>query len=352
MAADAYFQKKTKGTTMRSLSTPLLAGQRLMVGFDGTDFNPDLEFLIGTLQVGGLILFAGNLDSPAQIRNLCRDCQDFARQCGLPPLIIAIDQEGGQVARLKPPFTQFAGNPSMLEADDAVDFARVTAGELNDVGINMNMAPVLDVAAIDGPGIMAGRTFGGDPQWVAAMGATVIDHLQQRGIMAVAKHFPGIGRTVLDSHLSLPDLDAPLADLNAVDLVPFAAAIAGGVAGIMLSHIRYTGIDPVWPASLSPAVTADLLRKRMGYTGVVMTDDLDMGAIKPGYPIATAIRQILMADVDIALICHKGPDIEAAWDAIRSLITRDDRMRRMGRASIARILQLKRNYLGAPDWPG
>jgi beta-N-acetylhexosaminidase len=139
--------------------------------------------------------------------------------------------------------------------------------ELKHLGINMNMAPVLDVAPETVDSIMAGRAFGSDPGWVATMGMTVIDHFQRRGIMAVAKHFPGIGRTVLDSHLALPDLDVDAKALAGVDLVPFSTAINGNVAGIMLSHIRYTAIDPVWPASLSPAVTADLLRRKMGYRG-------------------------------------------------------------------------------------
>lgn len=322
-----------------------MAGQRMMVGFDGTDFNDDLKFLIETLRVGGLILFARNLGAPEQVRRLCRDCQMCADRRGLPPLFIAIDQEGGQVARLRAPFTLFAGNPAMRHPADAIHFARVTAMELKQIGINMNMAPVLDVIPQDGNSIMAGRAFGSDPGWVSRMGTTVIDHFQRRGIMAVAKHFPGIGRTVLDSHQALPDLAIDLKDLIDVDLIPFRAAIEGKVAGMMLSHIRYTGIDPIWPASLSPAVTVDLLRRRLGYDGVVMTDDLDMGAIKPAYDLATAIGQILLADVDIALICHKGPDIEAAWERIRQTITEDNALRQKGQRSVERILRLKRAYL-------
>lgn len=328
-----------------TISTEVMAGQRLIVGFDGTEFSLDLEYLIGTLKVGGLILFSRNLDTPEQIRQLCWDCQGYAGRCGLPPLFIAIDQEGGQVARLKPPFTRFPGNPSMKHPDDAVYFGQVTARELKDVGINMNMAPVLDIAPEGTDSIMAGRAFGGDPGWVSSMGMTVIDSLQQREIMAVAKHFPGIGRTILDSHLALPDLNIDLKTLSDFDLVPFNAAIQGNVAGIMLSHIRYTGIDPVWPASLSPAITSDLLRRRMGYDGVVMTDDLDMGAIKPNHDIGTAIGQILLADVDIALICHKGPDIETAWNRIRHSISEDVQLKQMGKRSIERIMQLKRAYL-------
>jgi beta-N-acetylhexosaminidase len=330
---------------MDTISAETMAGQRLMVGFDGTFFNDDLKWLVGTLRVGGLILFSRNLEEPDQIRQLCQDCQSYARQCGLPSLFIAIDQEGGQVARLKPPFTQFPGNPAMRDIEDAIRFARVTARELKDMGINMDMAPVLDVAPENTDSIMAQRAFGSDPQWVTALGTTVIDHLQRRGVMAVAKHFPGIGRTVLDSHLALPDLDADMAALTDVDLVPFAAAIVNNVAGIMLSHIRYTAIDPMWPASLSPSVTTDLLRVQMGYRGVVMTDDLDMGAIKPGYDIDTAIERILLSDVDIALICHKGPDIEAAWEKIRRSTTEDADLNDKGARSFRRILELKKSYL-------
>ncbi|WP_231717142.1 glycoside hydrolase family 3 N-terminal domain-containing protein [Desulfosarcina ovata] len=333
---------------MKNHTADTMAGQRLMVGFDGTAFNADLKYLIENLKVGGLILFSRNLETPEAIAQLCRDCQAAAADHGLPPLLIGIDQEGGLVARLKAPFfTEFAGNPAMRTTADAVDFARVTAGELHAIGVNMDMAPVLDVAPQGIDSIMAERVFGSDPQWVASMGRTVIEQFQQRGIMAVGKHFPGIGRTVLDSHLALPDLDIDLQALTDFDLVPFRAAIAAGVAGMMLSHIRYTGVDPVWPASLSPAVTADLLRRQLGYQGVVMTDDLDMGAIKPAYDIATAIDQVLLADVDIALICHKGPDIQTACDRIRKRLTDDARLRTLGQRSLERILTLKRDYLDA-----
>nr|WP_306304163.1 glycoside hydrolase family 3 N-terminal domain-containing protein [Desulfosarcina cetonica] len=232
-----------------------IAGQRLMVGFDGTGFNDDLQFLIETLKVGGLILFSRNLETPTQIAQLCRDCQAAAARRGLPPLFIGIDQEGGLVARLKAPhFTVFPGNPSMRHVDDAAAFARVTADELHSIGVNMDMAPVLDVAPKEIDSVMVRRAFGSDPAWVARLGRTVIEGLQQRGIMAVGKHFPGIGRTVLDSHLALPDLDIDEKTLAAFDLVPFKAAMAADVAAMMLSHIRFTAIDPLWPASLSPAV--------------------------------------------------------------------------------------------------
>ena len=328
-----------------SLTREQLAGQRLMVSFEGTALDPDLRYLIDTLKVGGIVLFKNNVADPAQLGRLCRSVQEHARRCGQPPLLIAIDQEGGQVARLKPPFTQFPGNPAMGGTADARRFARVTAAELAGAGVNMNLAPVLDVAPADIDSIMAKRAFGGDPDWVSQMGATVIDGLQAGGIMAVGKHFPGIGRTVADSHLDMPSLQIDRAALQSVDLVPFEAAIGHEVAGIMLSHIRYPGLDPIWPASLSPAIAQDLLRRRMGYGGLVLTDDLDMGAIDKHFDFSDVIRQTLAADIDLALICHRSGRMETAFAQIAAALTDSQSMYQQGLAAARRILHTKRRYL-------
>lgn len=223
-----------------------------MVGFDGKSMNSDLEFLIGTLKIGGLILFSRNMGPPDEIRKLCSDVQEYARSSGQPPLIIAIDQEGGQVARLKAPFfSEFPGNPAIKTRQDTLHFARVTASELRSIGVNMNYAPVLDVTRPDIPDIMAGRSFGSDAHQSAALGTTVIETLEENNILSVAKHFPGIGRTVLNSHLDLPVVKEDLDALDSCDLIPFQAAMQSGVSGIMLSHILYEKLDPLWPASLS-----------------------------------------------------------------------------------------------------
>ncbi len=329
-----------------TLSTRQLAGQRLMVGFNGTTVNDDLLFLIQKLHVGGVILFTRNIVDPLQLQNLCADIQRCGRRSGLPPLYLAIDQEGGDVARLKEPFTQLPGASQIVNEADAFEFVRITAAELRTAGVNMNMAPVMDIAPEGIPSIMASRSYGADPAQVSRLGCRVIEYFQQRNIMAVAKHFPGIGRTVLDSHDDMSTLDVDMDILKQSDLIPFESAIHCQVAGVMLSHISYKRIDPDWPASLSPAIAGDLLRKEMGYTGVVMTDDLDMGAIKRHYDIETVIKQILAADVDIALICHKGPDIQMAHETILKQITDSIGLRRKGIASVNRILQLKVKYLG------
>ncbi len=323
-----------------------LAGQRLMIGFDGIALNSDLEFYIDTLKVGGIILFSRNIKDVQQLKNLCRSAQTYAEDCGQPPLFIAIDQEGGQVARLKKPFTIFPGNPFITNRAEARRFAEITATELRQVGINMNMAPVLDVAPEKIVSIMAGRAFGHDPGQVSLLGTEVIRGLQENGILSVGKHFPGIGRTVMDSHIDLPSLDVTPEDLAAMDLPPFQAAIADNVAGIMLSHIHYPRLDPKWPASLSPAIARDLLRQELGFDGLVLTDDLDMGAIQKHYPIHDAVEQILKAEIDIVLICHKGPDIQTAFDEILRQANHSGIMAKKGEKAVERIIGTKKRLTG------
>lgn len=331
---------------INSLSEEQLAGQRLMVGFNGTKLNDELQFLIRELRVGGIILFSRNLETPDQIEALCESAQGFADKCGQPALLISIDQEGGKVARLKEPFTRFPGNPSMSGEADAVRFAEITASELSGLGVNMDMAPVLDVIPETGNSVMATRAFGDDPGWVSRLGTEVIRHLQQNNIMAVAKHFPGIGRTTLDSHDDLPTVAVDLNTLNQTDLVPFKAAMAQNVAGMMVSHIMYDQIDDQWPASLSSLVANDLLRKTMGYGGVVITDDLDMGAIQNHYDIHTIMKQILNAEIDIALICHSLNQMETAFRLSLDFLKRSPKNMQSGIRSVERILDLKKKYLG------
>jgi beta-N-acetylhexosaminidase len=323
-----------------------LAGQRLMAGFEGKHLDRLLQGLIADLQLGGLILFKRNVESPRQLAGLCRAVQRYARDCGLPPLFIAIDQEGGQVARLGPPFTQFPGNPAIRNTADAERFARITAIELAWVGINMNLAPVLDAAPEGIDSIMARRAFGSNPRQVARLGQAVIAGMQAGGIMAVAKHFPGIGRTRLDSHLDLPRLDADLRSLEAYDLIPFQAAIGETVAGIMLSHILYPRLDSQWPASLSPAIAHDLLRQRMGFAGLVLTDDLEMGAIARHFGFGAAIRQVIRARVDVALICRSAEKLRRAHAIMARKIGESEKRRAAAEAAAARILAMKAQYLG------
>jgi len=318
------------------------AGQRLMAGFRGTRLNDELRFLIDELKIGGIILFARNIESRTQVADLCRSVQERAIARGQPPLFIAVDQEGGPVARFRPPrFGELPGAPRVRDAAEATRLARKTAAALTEMGLNMNMAPVLDVAPADMASIMADRAYGADPERAAEMGVAVIQGLQENGVMAVGKHFPGIGRTVLDSHHDLPAFDGTREDLDAVELPPFAAGIRAGVSGVMLSHIRYDGIDSEWPASLSSRIALDLLREEMGFGGLVLTDDLDMGAIKKHFDIDAAIERVLAAGVDVAIICHSLDALKRAHGLIRSHLAGG---RFNGEASVERIMGLKRRF--------
>ncbi|MFO7964942.1 MAG: glycoside hydrolase family 3 N-terminal domain-containing protein [Desulfobacterales bacterium] len=327
------------------LSPEQIAGQRLIAGFDGTTLNDELKFLIDGLKVGGLILFKRNIIDAGQTGRLCRDILKYADSCGQPPLFIAVDQEGGQVARLPDAFTRFPGNPFITTPSQAEIFAVSTARDLTGLGINMNMAPVLDVPPFKGDSIMRERAFSHRPSIVSELGGTVIDAFQHNHIMSVAKHFPGIGRTTLDSHLERPEFDGDITDMHSHDLIPFQTAIEKRVAGIMLSHILYTRIDPKWPASLSSEIADNLLRKRMGYDGIVMTDDLDMAAITNHYNIQTVVDQILSAGIDIALICRKGPHIEIAFQRILEHLRNGKLPENKWTDPLRRIVDLKRKYL-------
>jgi len=316
-----------------------MAGQRLMLGFDGIELNKDLKHIIGDIKAGGIVLFKRNIETPEQVTRLCRACQDYAKSCNIPPLFISVDQEGGVVARLKEPFTMFRGNPFIESIQDARNFAAITADELRRVGINMNFAPVLDMVPEGVDSIMKDRAFKGDAEQVSTLGMEVIHTLQENGIMAVAKHFPGIGRTLKDSHFHLPVLDIDLETLRQSDMVPFVAAKNEGVSGIMLSHISYPQLDSLWQASLSPFIVNELLRTQMEYDGLVMTDDLDMKAIQ--HDMKTCIRQILKSGIDMALICHKGPDIDKASHEIIRLLNEDESLYEMGEKSVKRILRMQ-----------
>ena len=321
-----------------------LAGQRLMAGFNGTTLNDEIKYLIHDLKVGGIILFADNVEDPGQVARLCRDSQAFAQQCNCLPLFLAIDQEGGQVARLKMPlFKEFQGAPAINTLEKATALGREMAELLKGLHLNMNLAPVMDTVPQGFQGIMNQRVFKGNPKTVATLGRAVIQGLQNNGIMAVAKHFPGIGRTTLDSHLHLPLLETTEDELMQTDLVPFEGAIEGKVSGIMLSHILYSQMDSQWPASLSVKIAKTLLRQHMGYDGLVMTDDLDMKAIE--YNIKTCVRQILKAHIDMFLICHRGPDIETAILETRKILSRDPAMHDNGMAAAKRIMTVKEQYL-------
>ncbi|MCG2823004.1 MAG: beta-N-acetylhexosaminidase, partial [Desulfobulbaceae bacterium] len=234
-------------------------GGLFMVGLPGTELDDSTRDLINRYGINNFILFKRNAENPEQIRTLCLGLADACRAAGLGAPLISIDQEGGTVARLKGPhFTEFPDARALAESDRAeellTDYAKTCAKELLAVGINMNLAPVLDVSPAGLGLFMERRSLGGTPEQVARLGALVITTMQENGLAACGKHFPGLGGATLDPHEVLPVVDRSLDELRGCDLVPFTAAIRAGVAGVMTSHTVYPQLDSEFPATLSPRI--------------------------------------------------------------------------------------------------
>lgn len=284
-------------------------GQTMIIGFDGTTMTPELRRLVEEIHVGGVIIYERNVDSPQQLAQLAADLQQVAKQSGHPGLFISIDQEGGIVARLKEAkgFTEFPSAMAVAatgKAENARLMAQAMAAELKALGINMDLTPVLDVNNNPANPVIGIRSFSSDPQRVTEYGLACIQGLQESGVMAIGKHFPGHGDTGVDSHVALPTVPHDRARLEAVEFVPFRAAMKAGVAGIMSAHITFPAIDPTpgLAATLSPKVMTTLVRDEMKYDGLLMTDSLAMGALsQSGYPAPQAAAAALKAGADILL---------------------------------------------------
>ena len=320
-------------------------GQLLFCGFDGTEMPDDLARLIAAGRVGGVILFARNLESPSQVRSLTAALR--ARAPDDAPLLVAIDQEGGRVQRLREPWTEW---PPMRRVGDFQDTAvtRRVAGalarELRDLGIALDFAPVVDVDTNPENPVIGDRSFGSDPSRVSEHTAHFIAAMQEAGVAACAKHFPGHGDTKSDSHVELPSLAHSLARLREVELPPFEAAVRAGVASIMTAHVRFPALDPDRPATLSPSVMG-LLREDLAYDGVVFSDDLEMQAVADHHSPDSLVTGCLEAGVDALLVCRSAP----LRDEILALLERapDASIER----PLTRVAALKARFPAGPS-PG
>ncbi len=320
-------------------------GQLLMVGFQGPE--PSQTFLdwVQECRPGGVILFSRNLAAPEQVARLTNALQ---AQAPGSPLLMAIDEEGGPVSRLPQGFTTFpaASGVAARHAPDAVyEAAAVTAQELRAVGINMNLAPILDVNSNPANPIIGDRAYGTGPEQVRTYGMAAIRGLEDNGVIPCGKHFPGHGDTLTDSHHVLPMVEADRARLDAVELVPFREAIRCGVPAIMTAHVRYPALDADAPATLSRPILTDLLRNRLGFQGVTLTDDMEMRAILDHQPIGEASVRALQAGADMVLICHQQERQQEAVAAIEQALERGALSWENVTTSAARIRALKEKRL-------
>lgn len=321
-------------------------GQLFMVGFMGTSVTKELASFLTEYKPGGVILFSRNLESVEQIVDLTNNLQHLSPQL---PLLISIDQEGGRVSRLPPNcFTIFPPGEVLGQVNSyelAYAAAATIATELRAVGINMNMAPVLDVNSNPSNPVIGDRAFGSTPATVCEMGLATLAGLQDNKVVACGKHFPGHGDTVADSHKELPVVSAPLDRLREVELRPFRHAIDNGVATLMTAHVLYQALDAQVPATLSPTIINTLLRGEYRFDGVVLTDDLEMHAIIDHYGIGDAGVRAFLAGCDILLICKEMDREIAAMNAIVAAVKDGTITEARLDASLARITRLKQRFL-------
>lgn len=293
-------------------------GQLAVVGFDGTAPGAELRALAREFDLGGLILFKRNVESPEQVGDLVAQAQQLA---GDLPLWIGVDQEGGRVARMKRPLTEWPPMAALGRANDealAGRFGAALARELSAVGVSIDFAPVLDVLTSASNPAIGDRSIDGRPEVVARLGAAVVRALQDGGVAACGKHFPGHGDTTVDSHLDLPIVEHSPERLREIDFAPFRAAIAAGVTGVMTGHLLVPAFDEANPATLSRRIVTGLLREELGFGGLVFTDDLDMKAISGRVTREQAVVSAVSAGCDAVLLC--GSDCASHASALEALV--------------------------------
>ncbi|MGE3509757.1 MAG: beta-N-acetylhexosaminidase [Vicinamibacterales bacterium] len=332
---------------MSSASLRRHVGQLLIAGFNGLELPVELKSLAREFGLGGVILFARNIAEVEQVAELCFDAGRLTPDM---PGWVSVDQEGGRVARLKSPFTEWPPMATLGRSGDvglAERFARALAVEMKAVGVTLDYAPVLDIHTNPKNPVIGDRALADTANDVARLGQAIVRTLQAEGVAACGKHFPGHGDTSSDSHLELPLIEHPPERLREVELVPFTAAIEAGVATIMTAHILMPALDETRPATLSRAIVTGLLRDTLGFQGIVLSDDLEMKAIARDYQVPSAAVLAIDAGCDGVLIC--SGDVASQVATLEALIyaVEDGRLNEKRiEDALARQRRTKERFLG------
>lgn len=315
-------------------------GQLLMIGIHGKTLNDDAKFMLNEYRVGGIILFDRNMESKDQVKSLITDINKTGKSAGLTPLFIGIDQEGGAVARMedqliKVPPAEEVGKESV---EQAASLAKQVGTELKGLGFNINFAPVADL------GLTYGRSFSTNPDEVVRYASAIGKSYEEAGLWYSYKHFPGIGKTDVDLHADTSVVPVPKETLLNEDTKVFVDLIKQSkpnTYAIMVSHAMYPQIDPDHPSSLSKAIITDWLRKDMGYNGVVVTDDMDMGALAKHYTFGDMAVQSILAGSDILLVCHEYEHMQEAYNGLMKAVKDGRISKERLDESVKRILLMK-----------
>ncbi|WEG14734.1 beta-N-acetylhexosaminidase [Pullulanibacillus sp. KACC 23026] len=328
-------------------------GQLFVVGFTGTSVTDEMKKLIHDYQVGHVILFSRNIGSPEEVRQLTSALQNEAKKAGhTKPLLICLDQENGIVRRLKEPVTVFPGPMSLGAADDlelCFDIGLATGHELKELGINWNLAPVVDVNNNPNNPVINVRSFGGSPQKVARLAASWFKGQQSAGVASTLKHFPGHGDTDVDSHLDLPVIHHSLERLFDSELIPFVEGIKQEADVIMSAHIYFSALEQEFgkPATLSRNVLTELLRKKLGFNGVITTDCLEMNAISETVGVAKGAVEAIKSGADLAMISHTFERQVCAIEALEKAVIDGEITENEIEQHYQRIMNLKDKYTGS-----
>ncbi|MDZ4678222.1 MAG: beta-N-acetylhexosaminidase [Oligoflexia bacterium] len=322
-------------------------GQTFIVGFDGHEPTSSVKKFITDNDVGGVILFTRNIESPAQLANLNNELQSLATS-GSDQLFISIDMEGGRVARLKAPFTQWPPMQILGEIGSAslgFKFAETMAKELLSVGINLDYSPCVDVLTNDKNTVIGDRAFGIEPEIVSKMSSALVRGFLKAGVMPCVKHFPGHGDTLVDSHDDIPVVHHDLDRLEKIEFIPFKKAFRARCDLVMTAHLKLDKVDPIWPATLSTKILQDILRGSLGYRGAIITDDMEMKAITKNYKVEEAAVQAIKAGCTMLLYCHTLEVYERGLEAITKAVVDGEISKDIIEKNLELVLKIKKDNL-------
>src|SRR5271156_2923133 len=325
-------------------------GQLLIIGFDGTEMSPRLASLLTKIQPAGVILFARNINSADQTRTLLRECQKRVAT----PLFTCVDLEGGTVDRFREVIGPAPSPAEVFATGHRKLFrkhGRVIGENCRALGFNVDFAPVLDLAYEASHSVMSTRAVSDDPKQVVVYAREFLRGLKATGVLGCGKHFPGLGEATLDTHHQLPSVKKPLRKLWEQDLVPYRA-LRRELPFVMVSHAAYPAVTTgLTPASLSKKWITDILRRRIGYRGLICSDDLEMGGVLAAAPIEQAAVEHIGAGGDLGLICHQEEFILRAHEVLVHKAERDNTFARRAGESSRRVLAFKKKSLTDHQMP-
>jgi beta-N-acetylhexosaminidase len=328
-------------------------GQLMFIGLQGKTLLQDEAEFIVLNNIGGVTLFARNIESPEQVHALCSSIQALRHKTrDKLPIFIAIDMEGGRVARLKKPFTEWSPVQKLGTIDStslSFRMAMAMGEELNAVGVNLDFAPCVDVLTNPKNAVIGDRALSSEPEQVAKHASAMVRGYIKSGVVACAKHFPGHGNTLLDSHEALPVEESDMERLRHIELVPFKKVFRARLDMVMTSHIQFPKIDPKWPVTLSQTFLKDLLRNELRYRNLVISDDLDMKALANNFDRKEIPVRAIEAGVDLLLYCNEFDRPQISLDAIQAALKDGRLTAKQIDDSYARVAAIKKETLLKPD---